>query len=358
MLYSSSVGKLYARCLRVATVPAHVAEWAGAQFGAVPKGGTDPPAVSTQGFFDGDARRGRTVAVLFADIKGAFYNVFPEIALGPLLATPQRFELLGKLGMSEAAAQALSDSIESGVNALSRHGLAEGWRSPLADWHRGSWFMVRGSDRCTMPPGRSAAKGPGGGRGLRRQIHVFLKLLNAELEARGLQPSLEVAGAGIFRAPGASPKVIAIPEMTYVDDVAVPIEAPHAGQIFDMLVDAADDLLQVAKAFGLKVNIAAGKTEAVVRLHSRGLAEARQRLTSPEDGQEDGSKVPVPRIPGESACASWMPTSTRAGILRPLAVWLRRSCTNVAVPPRPPPPSCGGSLPPAASRRLTGPTLH
>ncbi len=66
------------------------------------------------------------MAVLFMDIKGAFYDVLPESALGPLLAAAQRLELFGKLGMSDAAAQALSDSIESGVTALSRHGLSEG----------------------------------------------------------------------------------------------------------------------------------------------------------------------------------------------------------------------------------------
>ncbi len=88
MLCSSSVGKLYARCLRSAAVPAFVAESAGAHFGAVPKGGADLPAVATQMFLDGAARRGKTVAVLSTDIKGAFYNILPEIALSPLLPTP------------------------------------------------------------------------------------------------------------------------------------------------------------------------------------------------------------------------------------------------------------------------------
>ncbi len=60
------------------------------------------------------------------DIKGALYNVLPEIALGPLLAAAQRLDLFGKSGMSEAAAQALSGSIESGVTAFSRHGFAAG----------------------------------------------------------------------------------------------------------------------------------------------------------------------------------------------------------------------------------------
>ncbi len=69
--------------------------------------------------------------------------------------------------------------------------------------------------------------------------------------------------------------------MTYADDVAVPIDALHAGQIFSMLVNAADALLRVARAFGLKVNFAPGKTEAVLGIHGRGLGEARQHLTQP-----------------------------------------------------------------------------
>ena len=81
VLCSSSVGKLYGRCLRNAAVPALVAETQGAQFGAVPGGGTDLPSVAIQLFLDGAARRGKTVAVLFTDITGAFYRILPEIAL-------------------------------------------------------------------------------------------------------------------------------------------------------------------------------------------------------------------------------------------------------------------------------------
>ena len=126
VLCSSSVGKLYGRCLRKAAVPALVAESGGAQFGAVPGGGTDLPAMAIQLILDGAARRGKTVAVLFTDIKGAFYNILPEIALGPLLAAPQRLELFGKLGMSTEAARSLSDEIDLGRAALARHGVPEG----------------------------------------------------------------------------------------------------------------------------------------------------------------------------------------------------------------------------------------
>ena len=66
------MGKLYARCLRTAAVPALVAEAAGVQFGAVPGGGTDLPSICAQMSLDGAARRGKMVAVVFAGAKGAF----------------------------------------------------------------------------------------------------------------------------------------------------------------------------------------------------------------------------------------------------------------------------------------------
>ena len=143
------------------------------------------------------------MAVLFTDIKGAFYNILPEIALGPLLAVPLRLKLFGQLGMSAAAAKSLSDEIDLGRTALARHGVPEGWRSALADWHRGSWFMVRGSRRCILPSSGVRPGDPPADVVFAIAFAAFLKLLNAELAARGLQPTVAVAGPGIFRDPGA-----------------------------------------------------------------------------------------------------------------------------------------------------------
>jgi len=298
VLCSSSVGKLYARCLRTAAVPGLVAETLGAQFGAVPGGGTDLPAVAVQLFMDGAARRGKTVAVLFGDIKGAFYNILPEVALGPLMTDSQRTELFGQLGMSERAAAALSDSIKGGLNALARHGLEDGWRAALADWHRGSWFMVRGSDRCTVPLVGVRPGDPPADVVFAIAFAAVMKLLGEELDARGLQPMVEVCGDGIFRTPGAPGVATVIPEMTYMDDVALLLEASDAQDIFEKLESAADALVRVATAFGLKVNFAAGKTEAIVGLHGRGSAAARQHLASLEVHQDGGDQVPVLPVPG------------------------------------------------------------
>ena len=58
VLCSSTVGKLYGKCLRKAASPALVAESQGTQFGAVPGGGTDLPSVAIQMFLHGAPRRG------------------------------------------------------------------------------------------------------------------------------------------------------------------------------------------------------------------------------------------------------------------------------------------------------------
>ena len=135
VLCSSNVGKLYGKCLRKVAVPALVAESMGAQYGAIPGGGTDLPSVAIQIFLDGAARRGRTVAVLFTDIKGAFYRCLPEIALGPLLPEGERLELFRKLGISPAAGQALHERIVAGSTALAKHEVPTGWRS---HWRTGT----------------------------------------------------------------------------------------------------------------------------------------------------------------------------------------------------------------------------
>ena len=146
-----------------------------------------------------------------------------------------------------------SDSIESGVAALSKHGLAEGRRSALASWHRGSWFMVRGSRRCILPSLGVRPGDPLADVVFAIAFAAFLKLLNAELAARGLQPTVAIAGPGIFRDPGAVPDRVTAPEQTYMDDTALPIEADEAAEIFGMLENAVDAELRVAKALSASI---------------------------------------------------------------------------------------------------------
>ena len=106
--------------------------------------------------------------------------------------------------------------------------------------------MARGSSRCMLPWLGVRPGDPPADVIFATAFDAFIKLLNAELAARGLQPAVPVAGPGIFRRAGAEASTVRIPEQTYMDDVAVPLEAEEACGIFDVLTDATDALLRVA----------------------------------------------------------------------------------------------------------------
>ena len=66
----------------------------------------------------------KRAAVLFADIKAAFYSVFAEIALGGLLPLDTREQLFDKAGLSGQIRLALRDLLAA------------------QDWHTGCSFGV------------------------------------------------------------------------------------------------------------------------------------------------------------------------------------------------------------------------
>ena len=111
-------------------------------------------------------------------------------------------------------------------------------------------------------------------------------------------PTMESAGDGIFRRPLMPVATHVLGQMTYLGDVANPIEVAHCGQFFPRMAAVAEVVLLAAKACGLTVNWSAGKTEAVVGLHGAGLAEARKELAAMEVLQEDGRPLPLLPFPG------------------------------------------------------------
>jgi len=85
-------------------------------------------------FMESAALRCRAAAIVFMDVKGAFYSILPELAVGPLLAQDKRRQLFRNLGMSQAAADSLEHTIENADTILQRRGVSPQWRSALADW--------------------------------------------------------------------------------------------------------------------------------------------------------------------------------------------------------------------------------
>ena len=65
-------------------------------------------------------RRGRAGAALFVDLVAAFYQVLPELALGPLTSTEARWSLFERLGWGPEAATAFERDLSANGGELRR----------------------------------------------------------------------------------------------------------------------------------------------------------------------------------------------------------------------------------------------
>ncbi len=111
-----------------------------------------------------------------------------------------------------------------------------------------------------------------------------------ELEQIGSIPKLSVRGRAIFSTDAPEVVVPFVPP-TFMDDLAVPLSADSSMQLLADIEVACSVLVEVARWFGMEINLLAGKTEAVVLLAGAGAVEARDFLGAAEVHGYDGAPV-------------------------------------------------------------------
>ena len=124
VLCADSAAKLLGRILRNKlrpTMTKHVQGW---QAGAVQGGGTIGPSHSIKLFFAMAKAEKRSAAVLFGDLKAAYYRVLPEMVVGKVLTAEARCALFERAGMDAGRAQQLAAAIENQPSLLQERGVS------------------------------------------------------------------------------------------------------------------------------------------------------------------------------------------------------------------------------------------
>ena len=102
ILCSPEPAKLLGRTLRAQAAPALAAEVDALQFGAVPGGGVEIPSAAVRFLTTYAAATSQPLALLFVDVKAAFYSCLVETVLGKLLTPAGRCAALSQIGFSGA----------------------------------------------------------------------------------------------------------------------------------------------------------------------------------------------------------------------------------------------------------------
>ena len=117
----------------------------GRQSRAIKGGSTSVPQIVLSFFIEKMRKERKCAAVLFTDIKAAFYSVFAEIALGGLLPLDTREQLFDKAGLSGHIRQVLRDLLAEDA-VVTAQCLDTVWRRAAQDCS----FGVKGNERWTM----------------------------------------------------------------------------------------------------------------------------------------------------------------------------------------------------------------
>jgi hypothetical protein len=236
--------------------------------------------------------------VLFADLKSAFYSIWPEIAVGAVLTTDQRAQVFAAAGLDQAQVATLQELILEEDSLLQQQGVAALWTQLVADWHTCNFFSVEASLQLVQ-----TATGVRPGDAVADLVFVLVFVvvqrdLSTELRARGLVPAVPLRGDAPFGGEGDDVQAVPFLPPTFMDDLAVPVQAEGPLDLLDKMVEVATVLDRVAKKYGLVINFAKGKTECILVLSGAGLAAAKARLLEGLSVEAGGSPEVSLLLPG------------------------------------------------------------
>ena len=210
----------------------------------------------------------RPAAILFADLKGAFYHALLEQVVGPYLSDVDlQTYFPGWLDEDRREHTTLAMA-----NLLRAAGLSKAWTDLLCQWFTGGWFLVEGDAQPCLhdvgiKPGDTCAEA-----GFNLFFQQFQVVLRNRLKQLDLVTEIPFGQEEIFLSSPLNSSV-ALDGPTFVDDDTVLLCADSPSQLIDKICEATRIYVDTARNFGLTLNFDKGKTEALVSWGRKGRSQ-------------------------------------------------------------------------------------
>ncbi len=112
----------------------------------MPQGGTEYPAMGAKFLLAMQKAIGAPTALVFFDIRAAFYSILPEMALGPILRDEAKHAWLAELAFMPEEIQSFEARFTGGASWKVSQGFDPTWAAALADWSSRTWFSDPGDE--------------------------------------------------------------------------------------------------------------------------------------------------------------------------------------------------------------------
>ena len=269
IMLANTVSKRYHSCLRDHILPYALDHIEPAQAGAVPGRGTEYIAMYVRAMQSWARSRGRAAALIFIDVKAAFYSVFRPLLLGNDLTDDYLAWAMDFMNIPSAYMQWLREIVEEGP-VVDKAGVPSFFQRQLCDVLTHAWFGTAASRElayswCGTRPGD-----PLGDILFVMLCSVVLADVREQYEALDLHvevPAFDLCG---IEAPTCN-----VPLPTWVDDVVSYQEAQSPHDLIRRTKVACAVLHNAFGKHGLVLNTSRCKSECMPMIRGHGAQEVR-----------------------------------------------------------------------------------
>lgn len=282
LLISSHVGKCMHRALRCGQNTLYASFMQRQQIGGRPRVSVNVGLHMVRAHHRSTKLQQRPSALLFLDLKEAYYRVLRPLALGAELTDLDVATMVARLNLPATVLHDLQTHLKE-ADALQLAAVPLSHRRYLQALHRDTHFRVDGqTDQCRTTigsrPGDTFADIVFGYLWSR-----VLKVIEHELDQDGLLervPTFDGAGPRAQRTGTTAPLL----GPTWCDDLCICISAPTSIELERRSGVICGVLLDTCIGFGMLPNLAKGKTEIMLCFRGQGSRRLRVKYYSPEQG--------------------------------------------------------------------------
>ena len=200
------------------------------------------------------SRRHLSTATVFVDVRSAFHCLLREHAFGTRGTFPPR--LLAILQSEELDVHALAGSIPQHASRFLEHA-SPGLARAVQDAHQDTWYVLPNTDTCF-----ATTRGSRPGSPLADiAFNILMSSLLEEIEVLIREHDFVSGVWDKLQLPS--------PVVAWMDDVAFPISVPDASQLDPAIERLMPRIKMIFESFGLRLNMAARKTEVVCQYRGR-----------------------------------------------------------------------------------------
>ena len=253
------------------------------QLGGKPGASVTQASHISRTFLSWAKKRCFSAAILFLDIRSAFYRVIRPLIAQSAKLHEQLVLVVDKFGLPPQTVQDLLAHLHSS-SIMKEFGVPEFHEQMTAELHQSTWFST---PLLSTLVGTQAGTRPGNPFADLVFNYLFayiLRDLKDDLETVGLIFSLEHCGQRtIWPEDFSSVKTRPVLESVWADDLALMILSQSAKDIENRVRTAAAILIDRCTSFGLLPNFEKGKSEALLLIRGAGSVAVRKKIYGQTD---------------------------------------------------------------------------